>query len=401
MIQRTIEPILRQLAESYPVVTITGPRQSGKTTLCKKVFPEYAYVNLEAPDMRSFATDDPRGFLAAYPNGVILDEIQRAPLLLSYIQTIVDEKIIPGQYGQYILTGSQQFEVMNTISQSLAGRSALLKLLPLSITELCSVSPLANIDSTILNGFYPRIHDQKLNPTQAMGDYFETYVERDLRQLMAVKDLSQFERFVRVCAGRVGQLLNLQSLGNDVGISHACARSWLTLLEASYIVHLLHPWHTNVSKRLIKSPKLYFYDVGLASYLLGLENENQVSRDPLRGNLFENMVVMEALKFRYNQGKRSNLFFFRDSNGNEVDLISVQGRNLSAIEIKAGATINQDYFKGLRQFRKVIGESHDVVTGLIYGGDEVQRRSDTLVQGVLNCHALFGELLDSNSKQVE
>ena len=392
MIQRTIEPLLRQRAENYPVVTITGPRQSGKTTLCRKVFPERAYVNLEAPDMRSFATDDPRGFLAAYPDGVILDEIQRVPSLLSYIQTIVDEKKIP---GQYILTGSQQFEVMNTISQSLAGRTALLKLLPLSLSELCTVSPPANSDVAMLRGFYPRIHDQNLNPTEVMGDYFETYVERDLRQLMAVKDLSQFERFVKVCAGRVGQLLNLQSLGNDVGISHACARSWLTILEASYIVHLLHPWHSNVSKRLIKSPKLYFYDVGLAGYLLGLETENQVSRDPLRGNLFENMVVMEALKYRYNQGKRSNLFFFRDSNGNEVDLIAEQGRNLAAIEIKAGATVNPDFFKGLRQFRKVADESHTVVAGLIYGGEEVQRRSDTLVHGVMNCHSLFGELLDS------
>lgn len=397
MIQRTIEPILLHLAGSYPVVTVTGPRQSGKTTLCKKVFPKHAYVNLEAPDVRSFATDDPRGFLAAYPNGVILDEIQRVPLLLSYIQTIVDEKKIT---GQYILTGSQQFEVMNTISQSLAGRTALLKLLPLSMAELSSICQPASIDGSMLHGFYPRIHDQKLNPTQAMGDYFETYVERDLRQLMAVKDLSQFERFVRVCAGRVGQLLNLQSLGNDVGISHACARSWLTLLEASYIVHLLPPWHTNVSKRLVKSPKLYFYDVGLASYLLGLENENQISRDPLRGNLFENMVVMEALKFRYNQGKRSNLFFFRDSNGNEVDLVSVQGRILTAIEIKAGATISQDYFKGLRYFRKVIGDSSNVTAGLIYGGDEVQRRSDTLVQGALNCYVLFEELLGSHAKHL-
>jgi predicted AAA+ superfamily ATPase len=210
---------------------------------------------------------------------------------------------------------------------------------------------------------------------------------------MAVKDLSQFERFVRVCAGRAGQLLNLQSLGNDVGISHACARSWLTLLEASYIIHILHPWHSNVSKRLIKSPKLYFYDVGLASYLLGLENENQVNRDPLRGNLFENMVVMEALKYRYNQGKRSNLFFFRDSNGNEVDLISEQGRSLVAIEIKAGATINADYFKGLRQFKKTIGDSHALVSGVIYGGEEAQRRSDALVYGALSCHELFRELL--------
>lgn len=391
MIQRTIEPQLRQLAASYPVVTITGPRQSGKTTLCRKVFPGYGYVNLEAPDIRSYATDDPRGFLAAYQHGVILDEIQRVPLLLSYIQTIVDEKNIP---GQYILTGSQQFEVMNTISQSLAGRTALLKLLPLSMAELSSLSPPANIDSAILDGFYPRIHDQRLNPTQVMGDYFETYVERDLRQLMAIKDLSQFERFVKVCAGRVGQLLNLQSLGNDVGISHACARSWLTILEASYIVHLLHPWHANVSKRLIKSPKLYFYDVGLASYLLGLENENQVNRDPLRGNLFENLVVMEALKHLYNRGKRSNLFFYRDSNGNEVDLISEQGRTLAAIEIKAGTTINPDFFKGLRQFKKVAGESHTVVAGLVYGGEETQRRSDTVVQGVLNCDSLLEELLN-------
>jgi predicted AAA+ superfamily ATPase len=394
MIERTIEPLLRQRAASYPVVTITGPRQSGKTTLCRKVFPEYGYVNLEAPDMRSYATDDPRGFLAAYQQGVILDEIQRVPSLLSYIQTIVDEKKIP---GQYILTGSQQFEVMNTISQSLAGRTALLKLLPLSLTELSSFTPPTSVDSAILSGFYPRIHDQKLNPTHVMGDYFETYVERDLRQLMAVKDLSQFERFVKVCAGRVGQLLNLQSLGNDVGISHACARSWLTILEASYIVHLLQPWHANISKRLIKSPKLYFCDVGLASYLLGLENETQVNRDPLRGNLFENLVVMDALKHLYNRGRRSNLYFFRDSNGNEVDLISEQGRTLAAIEIKAGATINPDYFKGLRQFKKVAGESHTVVAGLIYGGGEMQRRSDTVVQGVLNCDALFGELLDYNS----
>ncbi len=391
MIQRTIEPQLRQLAASYPVVTITGPRQSGKTTLCRKVFPDYDYVNLEAPDIRSYATDDPRGFLATYQHGVILDEIQRVPLLLSYIQTIVDEKNIP---GQYILTGSQQFEVMNTISQSLAGRTALLKLLPLSLSELNSLPPPATIDNAILNGFYPRIHDQRLNPTQVMGDYFETYVERDLRQLMAIKDLSQFERFVKVCAGRVGQLLNLQSLGNDVGISYACARSWLTILEASYIVHLLHPWHANVSKRLIKSPKLYFCDVGLASYLLGLENENQVNRDPLRGNLFENLVIMEALKHLYNRGKRSNLFFYRDSNGNEVDLISEQGRTLAAIEIKAGTTVNPDFFKGLRQFKKMTGESHTVVAGLVYGGEETQRRSDTVVQGVLNCDSLLGELLD-------
>jgi hypothetical protein len=210
--------------------------------------------------------------------------------------------------------------------------------------------------------------------------------------LSAVKDLSLFERFVRLCAGRTGQLLNLQSLGNDAGISHACARSWLTLLEASYIVFLLQPWYANVSKRLIKSPKLYFYDVGLASYLLGLENETQVSRDPLRGNVFENMVVIEALKFRYNRGKRNNLFFYRDSNGNEVDLLAQQGRDLSAIEIKAGATINPDYFKGLRQFRKTVGEEWNVAAGVVYGGEDIQRRSDAVVQSVMNCDILFEEM---------
>lgn len=389
MIKRTLEPVLKELALQYPVVTITGPRQSGKTTLCRKVFPHLHYVNLEAPDLRLFAVDDPRGFLASYGDGVILDEIQRAPQLLSYIQTIVDEQHRP---GQFILTGSQQFEVMNTVSQSLAGRTALLKLLPFSIEEMGSVHSADSVDRMLLSGFYPRIHDQGLNPTRAMGDYFETYVERDLRQLGAVKDLTQFERFVRLCAGRTGQLLNLQSLGNDVGVSHSTARSWLTLLEASYIVFLLQPWHANVSKRLIKSPKLYFYDVGLASYLLGLEKDTQVNRDPLRGNLFENLVVIEALKYRYNQGKRNNLFFYRDSNGNEVDLIAENGRNLSAIEIKAGSTVNPDYFKGLRCFKSVVAESWEVASGVVYGGNEIQRRTDTLVHPVIDCVRLFAEV---------
>ena len=351
MINRNIEPILVGLAKSYPVVTLTGPRQSGKTTLCRKAFPTKRYANLEAPDVRRFAIDDPRGFLASFPDGGILDEIQRAPDLVSYIQTIVDERNI---LDQFILTGSQQFEIMNTFSQSLAGRTALLKLLPLTISELKPAYFQESLDRLILNGFYPRIYDQNLDPTQAMGDYFETYVERDLRQLISLKDISTFERFVKLCAGRVGQVLNLQSLGNDVGISHSTARSWITLLEASYIVFLLRPWHANISKRLIKSPKLYFYDVGLAAFLLGLETEIHTSRDPLRGNLLENLVVMEALKYRYNLGRRSNLFFYRSSDGNEVDLIMENCRNITAIEIKAGATINPDFFKGLRNFQKIL-----------------------------------------------
>ena len=387
MIDRTIEPTLLDLARQYPVVTVTGPRQSGKTTLCRKVFPDLAYANLEAPDTRAFAIEDPRGFLAANRGGVILDEIQRAPDLPSYIQTIVDLENKP---GQFILTGSQQFEVMNTISQSLAGRTALLKLLPLSLGELGQLIAY-DIDHLILTGFYPRIHDRQLNPSQALGDYLETYVERDLRQLAMLKDLSLFEKFLKLCAGRVGQVLNLQSLGNDAGVSHSTARAWLTLLEASYIIFVLQPWHANISKRLIKAPKLYFYDVGLAAYLLGLTNQIQVSRDPLRGNLFENMVIIEALKNRFNLGLRNNLFFYRESNGNEVDLIAKSGRDLLAVEIKAGATVNPDFFKGLRHLKKAVGSGQTVKGGIIYGGNEMQMRSDFPVYPFNSCEDLFNE----------
>jgi len=378
IIPRTIELTVASLAATHPVLTITGPRQSGKTTLCRKVFPDKPYVNLEAPDDRRFAHEDPRGFLAAYPDGAVLDEIQRVPELLSYIQQIVDEK---QRAGQFIVTGSQQFEVLNTISQSLAGRTALLKLLPLSIEELAAAQRLSSVDSLLLKGFYPRIHAHGLAPTQALGDYLVTYVERDIRQLVNVKDLAHFEKFVRLCAGRVGQLLNLQSLGNDVGVSHTTARAWLTLLEASYIVFLLQPWHGNFSKRQIKSPKLYFYDVGLAFFLLGLESEAQVRRDPLRGNLFENLAVVEALKFRLNRGKQSNLYFYRDGKGNEVDLLLAYGRDLFPVEIKSGATIAPDFFKGLKTFAKVAGEL-PWGGGLVYGGAETQFRSDAQVYPV-------------------
>jgi predicted AAA+ superfamily ATPase len=391
MIDRTIEPVLKELAAKYPVVTITGPRQSGKTTLCRKVFPDMAYANLERPDTRDFATLDPRGFLGGYPNGVILDEIQRAPHLLSYIQAIVDERSAP---GQFILTGSQQLEVLNTISQSLAGRTALLKLLPFSIAELGRRYLPPSVDRLLLTGFYPRIYDQQLDPTQTLGDYFETYVERDMRQLAAVKDLRLFEKFVRLCAGRIGQILNLQSLGNDAGVSHTTARAWMSLLEASYILFLLPPWYRNISKRLIKSPKLYFYDVGLASYLLGLENERHVSRDPLRGNLFENLVVMEALKYRYNRGRKSNLCFYRDGKGNEVDLILEFGPDLFPIEIKAGETITPDYFKGLKYFRKVMPDL-PWGAGLIYCGLERQIRSDARISPVYDLEDMLNEIKDN------
>lgn len=375
MIPRTLEPVLKELAGQYPVVTVTGPRQSGKTTLCRAAFPDKPYVNLERPDVRDFASGDPRGFLASHAGGAILDEIQRVPQLVSYLQPLVDERKQP---GQFVLTGSQQFEVMTTITQSLAGRTALLKLLPLSIEELSGAGIELESDALLLTGFYPRIYDTGINPTQALGDYLETYVERDIRQLIAIKDLTLFERFVRLCAGRIGQLVNLQSLGNDVGISHTTARSWLTLLEASYVVFQLRPWHTNISKRQIKTPKLYFYDVGLASYLLGIEKESHVNRHPLRGNLFENMVVIEALKYRCHRGRRSNLYFWRDAKGNEVDLLIERGADIAAVEIKSGATISSDYFKGLRTFSSRLA-SPPCACALVYDGQERQQRSDVTV----------------------
>jgi predicted AAA+ superfamily ATPase len=375
MIDRDIQPVLVRLAKQYPVLTITGPRQSGKTTLARSVFPGKPYVSLEDPDVRRFAMDDPRGFLGSHPQGAILDEIQRAPELSSYLQGMVDAAPQP---GRFILTGSHQFELMRQVSQSLAGRTALLRLLPFTLGEAVRAqarsAPL-DLTRTLLTGFYPRIHDQGLDPTQALADYFATYVERDLRQLLAVHDLQRFERFVRLCAGRTGQLLNLSSLSNDAGVSHVTARAWIDLLQTSFIIHLLPPWFTNTGKRLIKAPKLYFYDVGLASWLLGLRTPEQVQRDPLFGALFENFVIMEAIKDRLNAGASGEMYFYRDSEGHEVDLLLPVGSQVHAIEIKAGATVNTDYFKGLKTFaahhpRALAGGS------VIFGGSAGQARSD-------------------------
>ena len=373
MIERQIQPLLKHLAGQYPVLTLTGPRQSGKTTLAKSVFPNKPYVSLEDPDIRQFAQNDPRGFLANYPDGVILDEIQRAPLLPSYLQTLVDQD---PQAGRYVLTGSQQFELMTQVSQSLAGRTAILRLLPFTLAETQTLRPTPlSLPQTLLTGFYPRIHDRQLNPSQALADYFSTYVERDLRQLSAVHDLHRFERFVRLCAGRTGQLLNLSSLGNDAGVSHATASAWIDLLQTSCLVYLLPPWHTNTGKRLVKTPKLYFYDTGLACWLLGLREPEQVKRDPLWGSLFENMVITEALKDRLNQGESAEMYFYRDSDGHEVDLLLPTGGRMRAIEIKAGATVNPDYFKGLKKFAAQYPDACDGGS-VIYGGEQNQSRSD-------------------------
>jgi len=386
IVNRTIETVLKKLAGKYPVVTITGPRQSGKTTLCRKVFNHKPYANLESPDVRQFAVDDPRGFLAQYPDGAVLDEIQRAPDLVSYLQPLVDQD---QRDGLFILTGSQQFEVSNTINQSLAGRTALVKLLPFSMAEIQTAFALPGIDRLLYYGFYPRLWDKQLNPTQALGDYYQTYIERDLRQLVAIRDLNLFQRFIQLCAGRIGGLLNVSSLANDAGVSHTTAGNWLSLLEASYIIFQLQPYYRNISKRLVKSPKLYFYDVGLAAFLLGIENETHVARHPLRGSLFENLVVAEALKYRFNQGRRSNLYFYRDSKGNEVDLLMANGMDLFPMEIKSGMTITRDYFRGLKHFAKIFPDHIPRGSGLVYGGEDAQKRTDVAIFPVYDLQKLW------------
>ena len=391
MITREITPCLVALFEKYPFVTVTGPRQSGKTTLCRSAFPHLKYVNLEAPDQREFAESDPRGFLSQLGEGAILDEIQRVPELLSYLQVLADEQ---RRNSLFVLTGSEQFRLSDAINQSLAGRTALLRLLPFSLAERGRTGASESVDDILYSGFYPRIHDQKLEPRQALGDYFETYVERDVRQIGEIRNLSSFRRFVRLCAGRVGQLANLSALGADAGVSHTTARHWLTVLEASYVVFQLPPFFANIRKRLVKSPKLYFYDVGLASYLIGIEHAGQIATHPLRGALFENAVVVEALKHRFNRGYRSNLSFFRDARGLECDLLYENGDGICAIEVKSGATIASDYFNALNRIAKVLPQISGKM--VVYGGADRQSRRDGEVVPL----AGLGEVLEWFERRV-
>ncbi len=374
MIEREITPCLVRLFEQYPFVTVTGPRQSGKTTLCRGAFPGLKYVNLEAPEQREFAESDPKGFLMPLVGGAILDEVQRVPALLSYLQVLADEL---HRNSLFVLTGSEQFALSDAISQSLAGRTALLRLLPFSLKERHQTGASGDVDDILYSGCYPRIHDQKLEPREALRDYFETYVERDVRRIGNIRNLSSFQRFVRLCAGRVGQLVNLSSLGADAGVSHTTARQWMRLLEASYLTFQLQPFHANMRKRLVRSPRLYFHDVGLASHLIGIEHAGQIGTHPLRGPLFENAAVVEALKHRFNRGQQSNLSFFRDTRGLECDLVCEYGGDLGVIEIKSGSTVAADYFSAIDRVSAMLPQVFR--KAVVYGGGQRQLRRDVEV----------------------
>lgn len=381
MLRRTLHRYLVEAAGAMPVVTLTGPRQSGKTTLVRAAFPSLAYASLEDPDVRARALEDPRGFLRAHDDGMIIDEVQRAPDIPSYIQGIVDEEPRP---GRFILTGSQNLLLLDRVSQSLAGRTRILHLYPFSLSELegrepwdpeaSSTPPLDRsvtrpLQTTLHTGFYPRIHDQDLNPVEWLADYRAAYVERDVRQIVNVQDLEAFTRFLGLCAGRNGQLLNASSLGNDAGVDHTTVRRWLSVLEASFLIKLLRPHHRNFGKRLIKSPKLYFLDCGLLCSLLGIRSADDLGVHASRGAVFESFVLGELLKAYAHRGRRPPLFFWRDSAGHEIDFIVEQGSGLLGIEAKSGETAPPAFFDTLGWWRKLGGEGESP-TLLLYGGDD-------------------------------
>lgn len=363
-INRELATVIKEASQYFSVITVTGPRQSGKTTLLQNIFSELPYFSLENLDIQKFAVNDPIAFLNQHPNGMILDEVHNAPGLLSYIQGIVDAD----PKRRFILSGSSQFAMLRKVTQSLAGRTAVFELLPFSYSEIKELPRSKTLDELIFNGFYPAIYADKNIPKFLYPSYVKTYLEKDVRDLLQIKDMMQFQIFIRLCAGRIGSLFNASELANEVGVSAKTITSWLSVLQASYIVMLLPPYFENSRKRLTKTPKLYFIDTGLAAYLLGIESAEQLGRDKMRGGLFENFVVIEALKHRYNQGKESNLYFYRDSNQNEVDLILKNRESLCGIEIKSSMTYNSHFEKGLRQIDSGVKEKVEP-KAIIYAGD--------------------------------
>ncbi len=371
MIRRTLELTVKTGARQSPVVAIVGPRQAGKTTLARLAFPKKPYTSLEDADTRAFALSDPRGFLAQYPDGAILDEFQRAPELPSYLQTLVDE---PGREGLFILTGSHHFLLMERLTQSLAGRVSINKLLPLSLEELQGAHQLpATLNALLFTGGYPRLYEKHLTPTHWLADYVETYLERDVRLMKNVGDLSTFHKFIRMCAARSGQLLNLSALANDCGITHNTAKAWLSVLETSFLIFLLPPHHRNFNKRLKKSPKLYFYDTGLLCHLLGLTKFQELETHAARGAIFETWVISELVKQRVHHRHPVNLFFWQDKLGREIDCVVDQGGRLTPIEIKAGQTVTEDYFSNLKYWSRLAGEDPRSAY-VVYAGPASQSR---------------------------
>ncbi|MBN1165933.1 MAG: ATP-binding protein [Methanospirillaceae archaeon] len=374
MIPRSARKKILEFAEGFLAVAVIGPRQSGKTTLVKDVFPGLPYVLLEDPDTRRFAEEDPRAFLGQFlKDGVILDEIQNVPELFSYLQGVLDNKEIN---SRFILTGSQNFLMMEKISQSLAGRVGIVKLLPFSLDELYhSGSPCESLEEYIYRGFYPRLYQYPIRPSDYYASYVQTYLERDLRQLKQVQSLSTFHTFLRMCAFRVGQIVNFTSLGNDCGITYKTAQDWLSLLQTSFLIHLMPVHHKNYNKRLIRMPKLYFTDPGLASYLIGIQNPQEILTHPMKGGLFETLIISEFYKYRLNQGLESNLYFWRDKTGHEIDCIIDHGGLYEIpVEIKAGKTISEDFFTNIKYWNSLSGQSPDR-SFLVYGGDQEQSRS--------------------------
>lgn len=371
---RTIFDSVTYYLGKYPVLAITGPRQSGKTTFLKNMFPDFTYLNLENPDVRNFVFDDPRGFFEANSGKLILDEVQRAPHLFSYIQARVDDM---GQMGQYILSGSQNFHLMENITQSLAGRVALFRLLPMDFDEMQKANLLSDdFVSTMIKGFYPAIYNRDIPSKVFYSNYIQTYVERDISDLVQVRDLSLFRKFVKLCAARVGQILNLNSLANDCGITQPTAKSWLTLLETSYVVYLLYPYHENFNKRIVKSPKLFFFDTGLAAHLCNQTDADSLRIKPFKGHLFENMVITEIIKQNEHLYKHKEFWFWRDSAGHEIDLLILGDDKIKTVEIKATETIMGDLFNGLHYFENLLQQTDKSCEKyLIYGGDSVQKRT--------------------------
>lgn len=378
MIPRDAAKTLNRLAQGFPVVAITGPRQSGKTTLAKALFKDKPYITLENPDEREFAQNDPKRFLARFPQGAVLDEVQRCPQLLSWLQGLVDDR---GIMGDFVLTGSAQFSLIENITQTLAGRVGRVELLPLSAHELAMANKLPDtLTQMLFQGNYPALYNRPVSPQDWFSNYVTTYVERDVRQLIAVRDLGQFQTFVKMCAARTGQLLNLASLGADCGVSATTAKQWLTVLEASYIVTLLRPHFQNFGKRLVKTPKLYFLDSGLAAWLLGIRDAQTLETHSARGAIFETWVVSELYKHRLNAGVAPDLYFWRDSSGNEIDLISEMPQGLQPIEIKSGSTYATDWSQGLKKWQTLAGITTPE-PALIYGGTLNFERENLKVWG--------------------